>query len=354
MNTIQEINELLSIETAKEILSSLGVEFKRKQMKLRDERTPSASFYIKNNKVRIQDFGSGFDGDIFDTLKEHFSMNFKVAIEYISPFLGLNGNRANIIPKPKKTYKEEYLSSDEILRIWNSYKKLDEVSEDKAIELVNKLLPFEYYQRARKENKKAFLNAVRYDPRQDEVVVATFTPAGEILTIRHRRYKIKDTIIKWKSLKNTKANYYSQIRITDPQDPIFIIEGTHDYVTALLLDINFIALPSKHYKTFKEEELSIFKGKKFDFVIIPDLDENTIKELEVIYQPIFKGLEPFAKSFSLWDLRKIFYYLKGIEKVKDLSDLAAVSDMYDSIYLTTFHLIFEFINTKYKEINNEC
>ena len=350
MNTIQEINELLTIETAKEILSSLGVEFRGKMMKLRDEKTPSASFYIKNNKVRIQDFGSGFDGDIFDTLKEHFSMNFKAAIEYINPFLGLNGNRANIIPKPKKTYKDEYLSSDKILKIWNSYKKLNEVSEDKAIELVNKLLPFEYYQTARKEDKKAFFNAVRYDPRQDEVVVATFTPAGEILTIRHRRYKIKDTIIKWKSLKNTKANYYSQIRITNPQDPIFIIEGTHDYVSALLLGINFIALPSKHYKAFKEEELSIFKGKNFDFVIIPDLDENTIKELELIYQPIFKGLEPFAKSFSLWDLRKIFYYLKGIEKVKDLSDLTVVSDMYDSIYLTTFHLIFEFINTKYKEI----
>jgi hypothetical protein len=350
MNTIQEINELLTLEVIKEILSSLGVEFRGKMMRLRDEKTPSASFYIKNDKIRIHDFGSGFDGDIFDTLREYFSMDYKSSFKYISDFLGLNGKKANIIPKPKRAYKEEYLSSDKILKVWNSYKKLDEISEDKAIEVVNRLLPFEYYQTAKKEDKKAFFNAVKYDPRQDEVVVATFTPTGEILTIRHRRYKIKDTIIKWKSLKNTKANYYSQIRITDPQDPIFIIEGTHDYISALLLDINFIALPSKYYKTFKEEELSIFKGKKFDFVVIPDLDENTIKELQVIYQPIFTGLNPFARSFSIWNIRKRFNYFKGIEKVKDLSDLAVVSDLYDSVYLTTFHLIFEFINTKYKEI----
>jgi len=39
-------------------------------------------------------------------------------------------------------------------------------------------------------------------------------------------------VIKWKSLKGTKANEYTQIRIKHKDEPVFIIEGTHDYIVA--------------------------------------------------------------------------------------------------------------------------
>ena len=100
-------------------------------------------------------------------------------------------------------------------------------------EVINKLIPFEYFQTAKEENKQAFMNIVKYDNYKDEPVVATFKPNGELLTIRHRRYKLKNgEVIKWKSLKGTKANEYTQIRIKHKDEPVFIIEGTHDYIVA--------------------------------------------------------------------------------------------------------------------------
>ena len=351
---LNDISQLITLDIARDILASLGVEIKvNRNFSLRDDdKNPSASIYIKNGKVRIHDFGVGFDGDLIDTLKEFFNLPYGEAKNLIASYLGLSKfDKIDTYKKEFKPIKDEFLPYRQIKAIWDRYKPLSSLSEEKAKEIVNKLIPVEYFMTANKEDKKAFYNAVRYDPKQDEPVVATFTPAGEILTIRHRRYKVKDTIIKWKSLKNTQANKYTQIRIKN-NDPVFIIEGTHDYVTALLLGINFIALPSKNYKHFKDEELALLKGR-YDFVILPDLDfknENDDRykkfkeDLTNSLKALIPQLEPYTKrTITIWNLKERFYHFKDIDKVKDLSDLCEVSDLYDSIYLRVFHLLASFI-----------
>jgi hypothetical protein len=42
-------------------------------------------------------------------------------------------------------------------------------------------------------------------------------------------------------------------------------------------------------------------------------------------------------------LKKRFSHFKGIENIKDLSDLCTASDLYDSAYLKVFHLLGSFI-----------
>ncbi|GAB6044829.1 hypothetical protein JCM11957_04270 [Caminibacter profundus] len=351
---LKDISILVTQDIAVDILASLGVNIKpNRNFSLReDDKNPSASMYMKNGKVRFHDFGTGFDGDLIDTLKEFFNIPYQEAKHLIASYLGLSKfNNISSYKKEFKPIKEEILSCREIKAIWDRYKPLSSLSEEKTKEIINKLIPVEYFITAKKEDKKAFYNAVRFDPKQDEPVVATFTPTGNILTIRHRRYKTKNTIIKWKSLKNTEANKYTQIRIKN-NDPIFIIEGTHDYTTALLLGINFIALPSKNYKTFKNEELALLK-EKYDFIILPDLDfknENDEKykkfkkELANSLKTLIPQLEPYTKkTITIWNLKERFFHFKGIEKVKDLSDLCEVSDLYDSTYLRVFHLLASFI-----------
>ena len=121
-----------------------------------------------------------------------------------------------------------------------------------------------------------------------------------------------------------------------------------------MFDINFIALPSKNYRKFKDEELAILSNNKFDFVILPNLDfknetdekyQKFKRELdETLNCFLIPQLRPFTREIiSIWNLKKRFSYLKGIEKVKDLSDLCFVSDIYDSIYFKTFHLLSSFI-----------
>jgi len=361
--TFQELNDLLDKEAVKDILSNLGIKIpKSGNFSLRAEKTPSSSIYISRGKVKIKDFGSGFNGDIFDCLKEYFNMDNTSAKQYVMNYLGLSDDEVRSIPQPAiKPIKEEikqYLSQNEILAVWNKYIPLQTkyLSAQKIAEVIDKLIPVEYFKTAKKESKLAFLRAVKYDPTQNEPVVATFSPAGEILTIRHRRYKVYDNIIKWKSLKNTPANKYTQIRITNPADPIFIIEGTHDYITALLLDINFIALPSKTYKQFKNEELALLKGNKYDFVVLPDLDfknqteekyKKFIKELHTSINALIPQLEAFIKDeVFIMNMRQVFTYFKGIEAVKDLSDLCLVSDMYDSTYMKIW-LLESFIYREY-------
>jgi hypothetical protein len=354
---LNDISTLISSDIAMGILSSLGVNAKLKgNFRLREsDKTPSAAIYTKNGKVRIHDFGAGFDGDLIDTLREFFNMDYQAAKEIIFSYIGIDTSYK--IDDYKKEFKapqpvRETLSYRQIREIWSKYTPLSEISENKAKEVIKKLIPLNYVKTANIEDKKAFYRAIKYDPKQDEPVVATFTPAGEILTIRHRRYKIYNNVIKWKSVKHTEANKYCQIRITNNDDPVFIIEGTHDYITALLLGINFIALPSKHYKNFKDNELELLKGK-YDFVIIPDLDfknENDekyqvfIEELEEKINIFIPQLEPYIKDkIILWDLKERFYHFKGVDEIKDLSDLCKKSDLYDSVYIKTFHLIFSYI-----------
>jgi len=361
-----EIHQMIDKEAVKGILSSLGVNIPSSgNFKLRDEKTPSGAIYLSNGKVRIKDFGNGFNGDIFDCLIDYFNMDKQKAKSYVMNYLGLSDEvdykhiSAPAFKKaPIKDNQDIKLSSDEISKIWDKYIPLTKrhLSAEKIETIINKLIPVEYFKTANLEDKKAFLKLVKYDPAQDEPVVATFTPAGEILTIRHRRYKVYDNIIKWKSLKNTSANKYTQIRITNPADPIFIIEGTYDYTTALLLGINFIALPSKAYKHFKNDELALLRGK-YNFVILPDLDftnENDDKyssfkkDLSNSISALLPQLEPFIKDeVFIMDMRKVFSYFKGIEKVKDLSDLCLVSDLYDSIYLKVFWILESFIYRDY-------
>ena len=352
---LNNITKLITKDTAMDILANLGINIRpNRNFSLRDDdKKPSASMYVKNGKVRIHDFGAGFDGDLIDVLKEFFNLPYNESKDLITSYLGLGKSyQLDTIKKEFKPVKRRILTYSQIKKIWDKYKPLVFLSEKKSKEVINKLIPLEYYLTAKEDDKKAFYKAIRYDPVQDEPVVAVYTPAGDILTIRHRRYKAGDNIIKWKSLKNTEANKYSQIRIKSYNEPVFIIEGTHDYTTALLLGINFIALPSKNYKAFKVEELS-FLQEKYDFVILPDLDfknerdekyKKFKEELFNTLHSIIPQFQPYTKRIiSIWHLKKRFQYFKGIENVKDLSDLCIVSDLYDSVYLKVFHLLDSFI-----------
>jgi len=94
----------LFIEQVIFIFNSLGINISssKKNFRLReDDKTPSASIYIKNGKVRIHDFGVNFDGDIIDVLKKFFGLSFKDAIDYVVKVLGIEEDSTHFILKKK-------------------------------------------------------------------------------------------------------------------------------------------------------------------------------------------------------------------------------------------------------------
>ena len=125
-----ELHQLLDIEAVKGILSSLGTHIDRYgKFALRNERTPSCGLYVSSGKVRIKDFGTGFNEDIFDCLQNHFFDTLereeaqKEAFKYVMNYLGLKEDNQDYT-KYKKEFKSPIkdnsdikLSSDEISKI---------------------------------------------------------------------------------------------------------------------------------------------------------------------------------------------------------------------------------------------
>jgi len=63
------------------LMQFLGYEFNREGFtSIRAERTPSVR--VRKDGL-IKDFGSGWNGDIFDLLQQYHGLSFKDAVEYI-------------------------------------------------------------------------------------------------------------------------------------------------------------------------------------------------------------------------------------------------------------------------------
>ena len=346
-NIFDYLNSCLTKEDVANILRSFGFDASAsRNFRLRDDdKNPSASIFINNrsNIPMIKDFGGGgFTGDIFKTLKVYANIPYKDSIEYIKAYLGI-GNEKSFETKMFQKYtkkfnliekNKEILTPEEIESRWEKLYPLTSFEKTaKFKEVINKLVPFEYYEKAYEKNKKDFLERVRYSSYADDVAVKALTPEGRILAYKYRRWKDKEgNIIKWMALKGSPANKYSQIVIKNPAEPVFIIEGYHDYINAVLTDINFIAIPYKSYKNFKEEELALLKGGKYNFILIQDYDfdekdekklKQKIKDSHQQANLLNRILSPFSKSGSIFvwnNIREKFKDLKNVDKIKDFSD----------------------------------
>lgn len=81
---VTELKALLTQETISHILNANGFDVDRNfKLKLRDERTPSASI---SRDGLVKDFGTDFASDVFGVLMEHRGMTFPKAIEEVRKF----------------------------------------------------------------------------------------------------------------------------------------------------------------------------------------------------------------------------------------------------------------------------
>ena len=344
-NIFNDLNSSLTKESVADILKNFGFDaHPKRNFRLRvDDKNPSASIFIHKDGIpMIKDFGGGgFVGDIFKTLKEYAGIPYKDSVEYVKNYLGFSDKyslekkllrkyvkRFNIKEKEKET-----LTSEEIEQRWEKLYPLKTLNKEKFKECISKLILFDYFEKAKSKDKKEFLDRVRYSSFADDIAVKSLTPDNKILAYKYRRWRNKEgDIIKWMALKGSPANKYSQIRIINPSEPVFIMEGYHDYINAILFDINFIAIPYKHYKNFKNEELQLLKGQKYNFILIQDYDfdekdknklKQKIKDSNKQAVNLNKVLSVFSKTGKIFvwnNIREKFKDLKDKEKIKDFSD----------------------------------
>ncbi len=116
------VKTYLSTLTVREVLESLGYEFDRSgKFKLREECTPSSA--INPRSARIKDFGSDWNGDLFDLLQAYHGMDFKEAVEYVAGMLGLSESDIEAEPAPTFNPPPATVPRYDINRIYERFRR---------------------------------------------------------------------------------------------------------------------------------------------------------------------------------------------------------------------------------------
>ena len=189
---------------------------------------------------------------------------------------------------------------------FNRFEQID-ISKEEHRVVLSKLFPDYLIEECNDTDWKLFMAMIRYDRQNHTFVVGCFDNksalAFKLISYKHRH---KDSI-KWKTRAGTSPNSTPFVRIYSVNEPIYVIEGHRDALTAVLIGLNFIMLPYAGFKqtnpTYLQKEVS---GKDVVFLIE---DKQAYK---CMYDVALK-LAVTAKSIHLID------FTNGDKKV-DLSD----------------------------------
>lgn len=211
-------------------------------------------------------------------------------------------------PKERKLKKETILGHDRLIQEWGRFLKLTWRKQSHAQEL-EAIAPKSVFESADADSIEEFQAMTRYDPRNRTLVLRIDDPAtGEIASYRWRRAKRESGIVKWAVRSGTSPRTIS--RIIDDESPVFVVEGSHDALTAVLCGISFIGIPSSEYKKFTPFEINLLHRSQVFF--IPDPDKAGIECMRVLADQAAKEA---GASCRIINLAKVFPEYQGAEKL---------------------------------------
>ena len=172
---------------------------------------------------------------------------------------------------------------------------------------MHNILPAYLLRTSDSESLQQFNTISRIDKDAKQYVVGCFKgdiTQHQLISYKHRyRHNIK-----WFTRKGTSANKYFSYRIRTANQPIYVIEGHRDKLTALLLGLDFIMIP---YAGFQLKNTDAFK--------------QLIANRKVVYivedKHAFKCMSNIALSTESVTEQTILWQPKRGEKM-DLTDLA--------------------------------
>ena len=150
---------------------------------------------------------------------------------------------------------------------------------------------------------------------------------------------------KWITAKGTHPNnqcLLSNKARTDKDgnllDHIYIVEGHHDFLTAVLLGIDVLMIPTVSYKSFTEYEISVFTGR--DVIFIPDWKEDDTSGVDTMVA-LAKQVEDTARNAKIFSL-PLFLEKVNIPFENDKLDLSEVVELWSdglSPFLNTLEYV---------------
>lgn len=319
----QQIKDSIDREQTAEILTLSGYEINRQfKFSIREERTPSAS--IRNDGL-ITDFGDDWSGDIVALLHERRGLSLKDATIYVCDHMGINTGADSMDCKPlpikRKPQPKSELTQERHSEIMAEMWQFDQNQELKTFknpDYRNEALaiaPMWLWQQASKVNIALFKEFTTFDVVNKTLVLEIHDYSGKIISYKRRRYGQG----KWITAKDTHPNSQCLVSIADSSASVYIVEGHHDYLTAILLGINVLMIPTVGYKTFTVYELSFLQDKTV--VFLPDLKRGDSKGMDTMNTLAEQVIE--AKSTNVVSVKKILDLI-DIPFTRDSIDLSDV------------------------------
>ncbi len=315
-------------EQTAHILTGLGYEVGRDwKFSLReDERTPSTS--IRKDGL-ITDFGDDWSGDIVALLYEKRGLSLKDATLYVCEQMGVSTDESyEYVPLPLKRTPQPQIEltqerySEIMVELWQfdqsqemqTFKNQD--YRDEALSIV----PMWLWQQTSKENIALFKKLTTFDAMNKTLIVKIHDYTGKVLSYKRRRYRQS----KWVTAHSTHPNSQCIVSITDSSSPVYVVEGHHDLLTAILTGINVLMIPTVGYKTFNNRELSILKDKTV--VFLPDLKRGDSKGMDTM-NILSEQVIDSVKSVNVVSVKKILDLME-IPFTSDSIDLSDVVEVW--------------------------
>ncbi len=287
----------------------------------------SGDFDVWHSSQKFFDFGSDEGGDVIDFIQIVENMDKSQAGRFLEErYIGIN-DQARPLLKPinrKPAQKPELTQerySEIMVELWKfdqslqSFKNMDYTREALAI------VPMWVWKHAGKTNINLFRELTTFDQENKTLVIKIHDYDGKIISFKRRRFKDR----KWDTAHSTHPNSQCIVSVVDDREPIYVLEGHHDLLAAILLGVNVLMVPTVGYKVFNAHELSVLSGK--DVVFLPDMAINNTQSADAM-EELYDQVESIAKSVNMISVAKILDHA-NIPFDSDKADLSEIVEHWD-------------------------
>jgi|GEM_PF-3617796 len=188
-----------------------------------------------------------------------------------------------------------------------------------------KIAPLSTYKETSKDSIDEFKRLTCLDFKNQSLVLKIFNYQNEIISYVRESFKNE----KWVIASRTEPKTQCYIRIVDEIEPIFILQGYQNQLTAILLNLNFISIPNFDYLEFNQIELNNLKNREVIFLNIESNNSFSNSKLPIQLNSLNIeskeiNLNDFLKEENIeidnnkTTLSNSLKYFKNIEQFKSL------------------------------------
>lgn len=324
------LRSILDRDKVSGILESVGYELNRQyKFRMREERTPSA---VVNVDGTVHDFGSAFHGDVFKVLQET-GMSFPEAKRFVMDQLGISSGTSvetHLVPVERK-HRAAELTDKRYKEIVSFIVECDRsmcqtLRDPDYRKSALSIAPFWLYRDATEESIGRFKKFTTYDESQKSIVLPIRDYEGKLISYKHRYFNYRGgEKMKWFTSPKTHPNRQCMVSLhASDSSAIYVVEGARDFLTAVLLGMNVVAIPTVNYKQWNKHEIHFFKGR--NVIFIPDYDPELkgVCTMETLAEQLYD----IAYSINIIDCRKIaqFQDIACNDEKIDISDIVNLWD----------------------------